>query len=391
MQPIVAGRGCISFSGRGSGNRVVHHRYITDPVDSSERSSDVVPRGSWFRLSPSGALALVGAVVAAVLLQRAFVAAHRTIGWAVACSVVALLLDPVIHYLDLHLPRWIAIVASMLTVAALAGLVVYVVVRQLGDSVTALREIAPESARRLEARFSLARDLQLEQRITGFVDSINTRLRREALQRVGTVPTYLVNGILTLFLLAYGRRYVNGGLAQIKDEPTRRKMARVVRRGFTRGRNYLLIAIAQAIVVTLIADGLFRALDLPADFVLALLLGVVGSIPYIGYALGGLPALLVAFGYHDTRTAVFVAVLLIVVQAVEGLVVRPRLDRRTVPVGAFFPLVIGILGYTVYGGGGAVYGFALVVIALALYDAYTYDREPVTPEASLSTEPSTAD
>jgi putative heme transporter len=326
------------------------------------------------RLTPGGAAALVGAVVVAVLLQRAFVAAHRTIGWAVACSVVALLLDPVIQFLDRKLPRWLAVIGSLLAVVALAVLVSYLVVRQLSSSVAALRESAPEAARRLESRFDLARDMEVGTRVSSFVDDINVRLNKAALRRVGTAPTYLVNGILTLFLLAYGRRYVKGGLAQIRDLEQRGKMARVVRRGLVRGRNYLLVAIAQSIVVTAFADVFFRALDLPADFVLALLVGVIGTVPYFGYMIGGLPALLVAFGFHGAGSAIGLFVGLATVQAFEGLWFRPRIDRKTVPVGAFFPLAIGLIGFEAYGGGGAVYGYALVAIGISLFDAYTYDR-----------------
>jgi predicted PurR-regulated permease PerM len=151
-------------------------------------------------------------------------------------------------------------------------------------------------------------------------------------------------------------------------------MARVIRRGLTRGRNYLLIALGQAIVVTVVADVIFRALDLPADFVLALLVGVVGTIPYLGYFVGGLPALLVAFGFHGWPTTIGVFVGLAALQAFEGLWFRPRIDRETVPVGAFFPFAIALVGFEAYGGGGAVYGYALVAIAIALFDAYSYDR-----------------
>jgi putative heme transporter len=338
----------------------------------SDSASSVNPRR--LRLTPGGALALVGAVAIAVLLQRAFVAAHRTIGWAVACSVVALLLDPVIQFLDRKLPRWLAVVGSLLAVVALAVAVGYLVVRQLSSSVAVLRDSAPEAARRLESRFQLARDMEVGTRVSSFVDDINARINKAALRRVGTAPTYMVNGILTLFLLAYGRRYVKGGLGQIRDGERRAKMERVVRRGFVRGRNYLLIAVAQAIVVTAVADVVFRMLDLPADFVLALLVGVVGTIPYFGYMIGGLPALLVAFGFHGSGPAIGVFLGLAAVQAFEGLWFRPRIDRKTVPVGAFFPLAVGLIGFEAYGGGGAVYGYALVAIGVSLFDAYTYDR-----------------
>ena len=49
---------------------------------------------------------LVGAVVTAFVARDAFVAAHRTIGWVVACAIVALLIDPAVDLVDRLMPRW---------------------------------------------------------------------------------------------------------------------------------------------------------------------------------------------------------------------------------------------------------------------------------------------
>ena len=44
------------------------------------------------RLSWTGALTIVGTIVALILARRIFVAAHRPLGWAVAAVVAAVLL-----------------------------------------------------------------------------------------------------------------------------------------------------------------------------------------------------------------------------------------------------------------------------------------------------------
>ena len=48
---------------------------------------------------------------------------------------------------------------------------------------------------------------------------------------------------------------------------------------------------------------------------------------------------------------------------------RPYVDPRTVRVGPTIPIVVGLLGFELYGVGGAVYGVALAVIGLAALDA----------------------
>ena len=61
--------------------------------------------------------------------------------------------------------------------------------------------------------------------------------------------------------------------------------------------------------------------------------------------------------------------MLLVLQTIEAAVVRPFVDARTVRVGPTIPIVVGLLGFELYGVGGAVYGIALAVIALAALDA----------------------
>ena len=337
-------------------------------------------------LTAPAAFALVGAVVLAVVIERAFVAAHRVLGWAVACAVVALLLDAVAHWLDQRLPRMLAIVLSLIAMVGLVAITAFAVVRQLRDSLDTLSETAPEAAKRLEARLSFARDLQLAARVTSLFDSIDKRLHSTAIAQVGTAPTYAVTGILMLFYLAYGRRYLRGAFEQIEDPTRRQRVATVVTTGLARGRSALLWMLMQTIVVTLCADALFRALDLPADLVLGFVIGVLSVVPYLGVVLGGLPALLIAYGFHGFGTMIVVLVVLVVLQLAETLLWRRWLDSRTVYVGPFLTIAVAFIGFSIYGVGGAVYGFALTVLGVAAYDAAT-DNEPGDASRALTTRP----
>ena len=61
--------------------------------------------------------------------------------------------------------------------------------------------------------------------------------------------------------------------------------------------------------------------------------------------------------------------MLVALQLVEAAVVRPRVDPRTVRLGPTIALVVALLGFELYGVGGAVYGVALAVVGLAALDA----------------------
>ena len=119
------------------------------------------------------------------------------------------------------------------------------------------------------------------------------------------------------------------------------------------------------IAITAVCSSVFYLLDLPAPFVLGLLVGWLSAIPYLGILLGGLAPLLVAVTEPHLLTYLVLAALLVGLQSVEVLAVRPRADRR-VRVGPALTLAGILIGFELYGFGGALYGTALLVLFWAV-------------------------
>ena len=208
-------------------------------------------------------------------------------------------------------------------------------------------------------------------RVTDFVDDLNERFgaRAEMRRAAGTAPTYVVTGVLMLFLLVYGPRFVAGGLAQIDDRARRERTRAVIDRTVELGRGYLLLAIAKAAAVTVIAGLAFVLVGLEASFLLGLIVGGLSIIPYLGITLGGLPALLLAAAFEGADAFWLVVVLILGLQLLDALVVQPRIDERTIHVGPALPLIVGLIGWELYGLGGAVYSVALLVLLIGLAQA----------------------
>ena len=320
-------------------------------------------------LTPASAALIVGAVVAALVLRNMFVEAHRIVGWVVACAIVALLIDPLVNVVDRLLPRWISVIVVLLGVVTIVGGVTIGLANDLLDSLDELQATAPEAAARLEERFDLAGDIGVADRVQAFVDELNERVRERAVTRVaGTAPTYLVTGILMLFLLAYGRRYFDAFVRQFSED-RRDDIRTVTQAAVLRGRRYLLFALAHSLVNAIVVGLLCWALDLPAALSLGVAVGVFTILPLIGVLVGGMPAMLLAFGLEGGSTGLIVLAVLLLLQTIEATIVRPRVDSRTVRLGPAAPIVVGLLGFELYGVGGAIYGIALTVIGLAALDA----------------------
>ena len=335
------------------------------------------------------AFLVVGAVVTAFVLRDGFVAAHRTVGWVVASAVVAMLIDPLVDVVDRLLPRWISIILVLLVVLGIVASVVIGLATELLDSIDQLQASAPEAAAELEERYDWLASIDLTARVEAFIDDIDERVREDAVSRAAqTVPTYIVTGVLMLFLLGYGRRYFEGFVNQFPEE-RRDDVRDVGSRAVLRGRLYLLVALGQAILYGLLIGWLCWALDLPAAISLGFAVAVFTPLPLIGVLVGGVPALLLAFGSAGWSKGAIVVVALLILQTIEAAVVRPFVDPRTVRLGPTIPIVVAVLGFELYGIGGAIYSFALAVLALAALDAVGRIRgdDPVADDAA-ATEPS---
>jgi predicted PurR-regulated permease PerM len=140
---------------------------------------------------------------------------------------------------------------------------------------------------------------------------------------------------------------------------------------------YVLATLAQVTLFSLLLWLIFWAVELPAPFVLALIAAGVGAIPYIGIVIGGLPAVLFAAATTDPETIVAVLSAVVALQAVEALVVRPRVDGRSLRVGPALPAIVVLIGWQLYGLGGAIYGVVVLIGLLAAADAVAAEDDAV--------------
>jgi predicted PurR-regulated permease PerM len=334
-------------------------------------------------------LLVIGAIGTALVLGRVLVAARRTLAWTFATLVVAWLLSAIIALLSRWMRRWMAVVLTIVAVVALAAGTWVGVVANLRTEVRRVRTSLPAAAERLERRYDAAAEFRLAERVNSFVRDIDRRVSTGAAvsKAAGTVPTYFVTGVLLLFFLAYGPRYLTGALNQIRDPDRRAIVAHVFSSASDRGRTYVLATLAQVAVIVAVGSLVFYAVDLPAPFVLGLVLGSLSAIPYIGAVLGGVPALLLAASDPDERVLFTVATMVVSVQVAEGLL-RRRLDPRTVRVGPALVLIVAIVGFRLYNFGGAAYGAIALVFVLALLDSWSVVRSrPAEPEPEAEVAP----
>lgn len=346
----------------------------TDQTPARRRGAEYVG------LSAGSAALLVGAVVTAWVLRNAFVDSHRTVGWVVACSIVALLIEPLVGVVDRVLPRVLAVIVVLLAMVSVLGLVGYGVMSEVNDSLDDLLVLAPQAAAELESQATWAADLGLAERVQSLADGFDESIRGNALARAAdTAPTYLVTGILMLFFLAGGRGYIDGFANQF-SEPRRTRLRRLITESGVRGRRWMLWSLLVGLASGVIVGVASWALDLPAAVSVGVLAGAGAVIPFVGTIVGGSVAILLAFGLEGRWAGLAMTAVVLVLQIADTVWVRRWIESRSVRVGVTTPILCSLIGFELYNLGGAVYGTALGVLALAALTAW----EPHQPDPTAT-------
>ena len=153
-------------------------------------------------------------------LPNLFQAARRPVAWTIATAIVAWLLTGIIDTLDRWMPRALAVITTAVGFIALAGGAVIGIRATIRSEVDKLRTALPAAAHELEQRYRAAADFHLAQRTQSLVTSLDDRfgVRAQVAAAAGTASTYVVTGVLTLFLVIYGPRFVSGALGQIRTQ-----------------------------------------------------------------------------------------------------------------------------------------------------------------------------
>ena len=174
---------------------------------------------------------------------------------------------------------------------------------------------------------------------------------------LGIGGNLVVIGATALFLAASPDTYVSGflRLLPVHWRPRGREVLHEL--GET-VRLWFLGQFADMLIVAILSGiGLFL-LGVPLALTLALIAGLCNFVPYIGALAGAVPALAVAVA-QSPQTALYVALLFAAVQTLEGNVIAPLIQKRTVDL----PPALTILSQTVM---GTLFGIMGLILATPL-------------------------
>lgn len=287
--------------------------------------------------------------------------------------VVATILWPPTRWLTRH--RWppaLAASTTLLGFLALVAGVVALIVPSVADQ-------APELVDKSTAGVNQVRDwiqgppLRIrDEQLDSAVDAIVTRLQSSGAQiangvftGVSTATSVLITVFLVLvlvfFFLKDGTRLLPWMHGVFGNRSGRHVEAVLERVWATLGGFIRTQAVVSMVDALLIGTALF-ILDVPLALVLSVITFIGGFVPMVGAFVAGALAVLVALVGNGFTTAVIVLGIVIAVQQLEGNVLQPVLQSRSMELHAVIVLLAVTAGGSLYGITGAF--LAVPVVAM---------------------------
>ena len=318
-------------------------------------------------------------------------------------GVVALILQPLVGGLQrFRLPRGLAIVTVYLGLFLVLATIVVLLANPIANQVDQFQKDVPgliDDANRSLADLQRTFDRKsihieikrpgetalqtLQGKVTSGTGQIVSSATGvlEALVRAGFALILIL--VLSVYMLLYGPRIGDGVRAIMppgSGEPDDDFPTRVVRAvgGYVRGQLLFSVAMGAGAGIGLWT---FGALDIFPDgrtyaLAFAVWFGFMELIPYLGPILGAMPPVIVAF-LQDPLTGLWVALLFVAIQQLEGHVVAPLIFGHALRINPILVIFALLLGGELAGIVGAL--VALPVLAV-LRETVVYLRQHLVLE-----------
>ncbi len=194
---------------------------------------------------------------------------------------------------------------------------------------------------------------------------------------VGLLGTLILLLASALYFAVTPYVYIDGPLRLVPKRIRGRTRELVIMVGHTL-KLWLAGQLLDMLVVGVVTGiGLFL-LGIPLAFILGVLAGLMNFVPYVGAIAGAVPAILIAFA-KGPQEAIFVTILFLVVQGLEGNVLSPLIQRRAVNL----PPAATILAQTAL---GALFGLPGIIFATPIAAAILATLRELTSDSAAEAE-----
>jgi predicted PurR-regulated permease PerM len=313
---------------------------------------------------------------------------RQPLGWIVLATFIAVALSGPVNLLSRHMPRGFAIALAYLGLILIPVGVGAIVVPPLVREATDLAQNAPQyvqdaqdwvnkndTLRDIDREYNIGDQLQRRaEELPTHLDDAASTLSSVGGTIVSSLFAALNILILSIFMVASGRRWIDWGVAQARPEHAVRIQRALDRIGIAVG-NYVGGALLQAVIAGVSTFIVLSILGVPFAAPLAVVVALFDLIPLVGATVAAVLVGLVTI-FHNFPVATIVwAIWAVIYQQVENTIIQPQIQKRAVEVHAFVVLVAVLFGATLFGIVGALLAIPFAAsLQIALREWWDYRR-----------------
>lgn len=269
-----------------------------------------------------------------------------------------------------HLPYKIALLVGLVFILGILTLTFWLYSPLIADQFNLLMEELPTAivtVRKYLTPF-LGSDFLSHDKLQGEFSLSNQKIFTQLLSvfssTVGSIAGFIVFLIVGLYLAIDPARYVKW-IKRIVPEKRVEAVGGMIEKIGQSLRWWILGKLLSMAVVGITTFIGLLLLHVNLAFILGFLAGLLTFIPYVGAILAAIPAILIAFA-QSPLTALYVTLLYIGIHMVDGYLITPSIEQRTVAIPPALSIMAQLLMVVLVGGLGLALATPLAVVGLAL-------------------------
>ncbi|SER00384.1 Predicted PurR-regulated permease PerM [Lachnospiraceae bacterium NE2001] len=308
------------------------------------------------------------------------------------------------------LRRALALVITILGALILLGLLLYMVIPQLADTVSQLVRQIPSGIRNISAwaedtfnKYPVVQEIieQLAESWQEILESLTSSIKTTvngALEGginavtgiVSGVVNFLIGFIFSLYILVQKEKLgiqAKKILYAFFDDRFVKEMLEVAELASKTFSNFISGQCVEAMILGLMFGVSMLIFGLPYASLISVLIGALSLIPIVGAFIGcGIGVLLILL--VSPMKALIFLILFLVLQQIEGNLIYPKVVGSSVGLPGIWVLVSVTVGGTLFGVKGMVVVIPLVSVCYALFRRYIYKKlEEKGVDKNLGEEP----
>ncbi|WP_087677521.1 AI-2E family transporter [Garciella nitratireducens] len=271
--------------------------------------------------------------------------------------IFAYLLNPIVNFLETRkINRSLSILLTYLTLISIFIVIGWTIIPAIVDETKNLIHDLPYYTEQVEKFLLMIRkstQAQLPVIFNNFIENSINSIEDSIINKIKSISYIVVNffsGILNIVMIPVvtyyflkDKEYFKKIMIELMPKKWRIKILEIAKDsdrvigGFVRGK--IIVAIFVGVFTAL---GLYL-LNINYAVIIGVVTGIIDIIPYFGPVIAAIPAIIIAFFQHPIK-AIWVIILFIIVQQIEGDVIGPKVIGSSVglhPVAIIFSLLIG--------------------------------------------------